>query len=114
MAKQQLAIGPAEDIVPTSDPFYAQGWTHGYAQGLMAANGPPPPVSSFRKVLALGTLVGGLGGGAYLVLGAVPGKKAERWRTVLGLGVASGIILGAIVGAAQVLDGAPAALERRA
>jgi len=112
-SRQELSFGPAQDIRPLGpSPDYSQGWQHGYEAGLQSAMGPAPKVSTFRKVLAAGTLLGGLGGGAYLVLGAVPGKQASEWRRMLGLGVASGIILGAIVGAVQVLDGAPSPLER--
>ena len=56
-------------------------------------------------LLALGTLIGGLGSAAVLIVSMNP--RYARYRPIFGAFAVSGIVLGSVIGAINVLDGAP-------
>lgn len=86
---------------------YHQGWAHGFDAGILAARGqlPSDTVTSGQKWLAAGTLVAGLGSAAVLIVSSNP--RLARYRPALGALAVSGIILSSVIGAINVLRGAP-------
>lgn len=94
-AEQPIALSPG----------YQLGWDHGYEAAMLRMYGNPEKASTPRKLLALGTLVAGLGSAAALVVSLHP--KYSSYRPIFGTIAVTGILLGAVVGAVNVLRGAP-------